>query len=52
MTGRFWLTVSWLRERVVEGVNEFATMWVVVTLSMFLGLLIAGAAVHIGWFGC
>ena len=51
MTGRFWLAVSWLRERVVEGLNEFATMWVVVGLSMILGLFLAGVAIRIGWFG-
>ncbi len=51
MIPRFWLAVSWLKARVVEGVNDFATMWVTVALSMILGLFLAGLAVRGGWFG-
>ncbi len=51
MTGRFWLAVSWLRERVVEGVNDFATMLVVLVLTILLTVLIAGPFVRLGWFG-
>ena len=41
----------WLRERLVEGLNDFATMWVVVGLTILLTVLIAGPFVRLGWFG-